>query len=357
MTFWYHSKNIEKEHDLDTKILKRLPKTELHCHLDGSLSFSMIRTLAGLANISLPESDDDLKKLVVAPENTESLLEYLRTFDFIRPLLQTKEALTLAAYDVARQAALENVIYLEIRFAPELSMDEGLTASETILAVLEGLEKANIEFDMTSRLLICGLRQSSYDTLQSVFEQAIILAEKGVVGFDFAGDEYNYPPEKIKRIIDLASSKGLPLTFHAGECGCPRNISDAISFGVKRIGHVTAIYDQEEILEEFIKNDIVAELCLTSNLQTKAADSISKFPYYALYEKGANITISTDNRTVSDTSLTAEYALYMKHFGTSYEDFLAFNYNAIKGSFISEKDKERLRVELEKKHQSILNED
>lgn len=119
-----------------------LAKTELHCHLDGSLSLPTIRQLAAMANIDLPASDEELKHHVTAPAHCENLLDYLEAFNYIRPLLQTKEALTLAAYDVAKQAALENVLYIEVRFAPELSMDQGLTVPETIDAVCDGLRQA-----------------------------------------------------------------------------------------------------------------------------------------------------------------------------------------------------------------------
>ena len=137
-----------------------LAKTELHCHLDGSLSLPIIRQLAAMANIDLPASDEELKHHVTAPAHCENLLDYLEAFDYIRPLLQTKEALTLAAYDVAKQAALENVLYIEVRFAPELSMDQGLTVPETIDAVCEGLRQAQEEFGIVAKALVCGMRQS-----------------------------------------------------------------------------------------------------------------------------------------------------------------------------------------------------
>ena len=128
-----------------------LAKTELHCHLDGSLSLPIIRQLAAMANIDLPASDEELKHHVTAPAHCENLLDYLEAFDYIRPLLQTKEALTLAAYDVAKQAALENVVYIEVRFAPELSMDQGLTVPETIDAVCDGLRQAQEEFGIVAK--------------------------------------------------------------------------------------------------------------------------------------------------------------------------------------------------------------
>ena len=159
-----------------------LAKTELHCHLDGSLSLPTIRQLAALANIDLPASDEELKHHVTAPAHCENLLDYLEAFDYIRPLLQTKETLTLAAYDVAKQAALENVLYIEVRFAPELSMDQGLT----------------------SRILA----------------EANQVRDQEFVGFDFAGDEHNYSPEDIRPLIEQVKSYHRPMTLHAGECHC-----------------------------------------------------------------------------------------------------------------------------------------
>lgn len=181
---------------MDKTKLKDLAKAELHCHLDGSISMATIRTLAAMAQIEIPASDADLKKLITAPENAENLMDYLKTFDFVRPLLQTKEALTLAAYDVAKQAAQENVIYTEIRFAPELSMDQGLTATETLQAVLEGLNQAQEEFGIVAKALVCAMRQSDPSLTRELLAQIADFAPKGLVGFDFAGDEHDFPLQK-----------------------------------------------------------------------------------------------------------------------------------------------------------------
>lgn len=267
---------------MDKTTLKDLAKAELHCHLDGSISLEVIRQLAEMANITVPESDKELKQLVVAPENAESLMDYLKTFDFVRPLLQTKEALHLAAYDVARQAAQENVIYTEIRFAPELSMDEGLSASETVEAVLAGLKQAEEEFGIVAKVLVCGMKQSPKEVTRDIFEHVVELAEKGLVGFDFAGNELDFPPAQLADSIKETQALGLPMTFHAGECGCAHYIADSIALDIKRIGHSTAIYNQPELIQEFIEKGVTAELCLTSNLQTKAAKSLDEFPFLAL---------------------------------------------------------------------------
>lgn len=339
---------------MDKTTLKDLAKAELHCHLDGSISLEVIRQLAEMANIVVPVSDKELKQLVVAPENAESLMDYLKTFDFVRPLLQTKEALHLVAYDVARQAAQENVIYTEIRFAPELSMDEGLSASETVEAVLAGLKQAEEEFGIVAKVLVCGMKQSPKEVTRDIFEYVVELAEKGLVGFDFAGNELDFPPAQLADLIKETQALGLPMTFHAGECGCAHYIADSIALDIKRIGHSTAIYNQPELIQEFIEKGVTAELCLTSNLQTKAAKSLDEFPFLALKNAGAKITINTDNRTVSDTNLTKEYALFVKHFGVSVADFLAFNKNAIQASFTNEAQKAELLSKIDNLYETFL---
>ena len=339
---------------MDKTTLKDLAKAELHCHLDGSISLEVIRQLAEMANITVPVSDKELKQLVVAPENAESLMDYLKTFDFVRPLLQTKEALHLAAYDVARQAAQENVIYTEIRFAPELSMDEDLSASETVEAVLAGLKQAEEEFGIVAKVLVCGMKQSPKEVARDIFEHVVELAEKGLVGFDFAGNELDFPPAQLADLIKETQALGLPMTFHAGECGCAHYIADSIALDIKRIGHSTAIYNQPELIQEFIEKGVTAELCLTSNLQTKAAKSLDEFPFLALKNAGAKITINTDNRTVSDTNLTKEYALFVKHFGVSVADFLAFNKNAIQASFTNEAQKAELLSKIDNLYETFL---
>ncbi|HGD4211735.1 TPA: adenosine deaminase [Streptococcus agalactiae] len=335
-------------------VLKELAKAELHCHLDGSLSLPAIRKLANMADIILPNSDKELRKYVIAPAQTESLVDYLKTFEFIRPLLQTKEALRFAAYDVARQAALENVIYIEIRFAPELSMDKGLTASDTVFAVLEGLADAQKEFNIVARALVCGMRQSSHKTTKEIIKHIVDLAPKGLVGFDFAGDEFSYPTDSLVDLIQEVKRSGYPMTLHAGECGCAKHIADSLNLGIKRMGHVTALTGQRALIKRFVEEDAVAEMCLTGNLQTKAASSIQSFPYQELYDAGGKITINTDNRTVSDTNLTKEYSLFVTYFGTKIEDFLVFNQNAVKASFTSDSEKDTLLHKLQENYDSYL---
>lgn len=181
--------------------VQKLAKVELHCHLDGSLSLSLIRKLAQLANLSLPEEDSDLRQLVSVDGKVDSLMTYLKKFDVIRPLLQTSEALELAAYDVVQQAAMDNILYIEIRFAPELSTDRGLTVLEAVEAVLAGLELAQKDFHIMAKLLVCGLKQTNPSQTKEIFSAIADLAPKGLVGFDFAGNVSNIKPPNWSSLI------------------------------------------------------------------------------------------------------------------------------------------------------------
>ena len=324
---------------MDQEILRKIGKVELHCHLDGSLSLSCIRQLAALENVELPQDDTNLKRLVSVPEQTESLLDYLKVFDVVLPLLQTKIALSLAAYDLVEQAAAENVLYIEVRFAPQLSTNKGLTIIEVIQAVLDGLERGSRQFGVMAKAIVCGLKQVPKETTMAVFKESVALAPKGLVAFDFAGNEADFPTSELEDIIKETQSLGLPLTFHAGECGCVNNVSEAVRLGIKRIGHGTALIQDDSVIKEIVDQNVTVEMCLTSNLQTKAAKSIEEFPYLKLNEAGVKLTINTDNRTVSDTNLTKEYALFVDYFGTSLEEFYQYNKYAIEANFASPNEK------------------
>lgn len=322
--------------------VNELVKTELHCHLDGSLSLGVIRQLAQMAKITIPAEDEALRKLVSVHGKVDSLMAYLKLFDFVRPLLQTATALELAAYDLVRQVASDKVIYIEVRFAPELSTDQDLTILEAVSAVLVGLNRGQEDFGVVAKLLVCGLKQTNTNQTKELFLAIADLAPKGLVGFDFAGNEADYPTEELRDIIQFTQSLGYPMTFHAGECGCVTNVIQALELGIRRIGHGTALTRNPEAIQAFVNSGATLEMCLTSNLQTGAADSIEYFPYHELVEAGANITINTDNRTVSNTTLNREYQLFVEYFGTSKADFYRFNQNAIQASFASEEEKKVL---------------
>lgn len=339
---------------MDEQTMHQLGKVELHCHLDGSLSLEMIRKLAARINLALPADDESLRKLVTAPPDATDLMDYLKPFDFIRPLLQTKEALSMAAYDVVAQAAAENVRYIEVRFAPILSMDEGLSASDTIDAVVTGLHRGMAQFDIIARALVCGMRQFPAASNDAMFKQASSHLGHGLVGGDFAGNEADFPPAVLQTSIQKAQRLGMPLTLHAGECHCAENIYLALQLGIQRIGHATALTHEPKVIQAFVDRGATAELCLTSNLQTRAATSLADFPYQALRAAGAKITINTDNRTVSNTTLTREYWLFAQNFGVTIADLWQFNHDAVAAAFCTEAQKALLHQRLDADYRPYL---
>ncbi|WP_125608405.1 adenosine deaminase [Lapidilactobacillus bayanensis] len=331
---------------LTAQELKALPKVELHCHLDGSLSLKAIRRLAQMANVQLPQTDTALRDLVSVPDDIENLLAYLKRFDVILPLLQTKEALELAAYDVIEQCAAENVRYIEVRFAPDFSTEKNLSVAEAIAAVLKGLQRAKTDFGVASGLLVCAMRQYSNARSQAMFQAAQPFLGQGLVGGDFAGNEADFPTEVIAPALKTAQELGIPMTLHAGESHCVHNVMAALALGVRRFGHGVALGGHPDFQKQVSQAGGVLEMCLTSNLQTKAIPNIASYPVAELLANHVKITINTDNRTVSNTNLTKEYELWQQYFGITKDQFHEFNLNAINAAFCSETIRRRVIGEL-----------
>lgn len=331
---------------LSVEELRALPKVELHCHLDGSLSLKVIRQLARMAQVDLPTTDADLEKLVSVPDNMKDLLSYLKRFDVVMPLLQTEAALELAAYDVIEQCAQENVKYIEVRFAPDFSTEKGLSVEAAIAAVIKGLHRGRADFQVESGLLVCAMRQFPNARNQAMFHAARPFLGDGLVGGDFAGDEANFPTGVIEPAIKVAQQLNIPMTLHAGESHCVHNVMAALVLGIRRFGHGVALGGHPELQSEVAQAGGVLEMCLTSNLQTKAIVKIDDYPVPELIANHVKITINTDNRTVSRTTLTKEYLLWQQHFGITKAQFHEFNLNAINAAFCSDLVRERVIGEL-----------
>lgn len=282
-----------------------MPKIELHCHLDGSISPGLIQKL-------LKEQGKDyhlerLEEMLVAPEDCRSLAEYLKCFDLPLSCLQTREGLYAAARDLALAAAKEHVVYLEVRFAPSFSTKQGLSVPEIIESVHEGLTQAEKEADILTSLIVCTMRNLDMETNLSMLKEAVEFLGAGVAGCDLAGDEKAYPTSDFKELFDYAKKSKMPITIHSGECGSTENIRAAVEFGAKRIGHGIAMLKDKKLMELCAEKKVGVELCPTSNLQTKAVTDFSSYPFQAFYKAGIPLSVNTDNRTVSGTTLTDEY--------------------------------------------------
>lgn len=332
---------------MDKKEIKKLPKIELHCHLDGSVSCCALQNEI---------SDNELlsREMLQAPMPCRNLKEYLQCFDVVLPLLQTETMLEKAAFDVIRQAAEENIIYTEVRFSPGLHCERGLSYSQICRAVLKGLEKGEEKFGVKSRAILCMTRGKSSEYNNKVLDAAEEFLGYGVAGVDLAGDEAAYPPQIYEVFFKRAESLHIPFTIHAGECGSAENVKTAVEMGAKRIGHGVAIAENEEIKEMCKKYNICLEMCPVSNLQTGAVTHVSQYPFWGLYREGLCVTLHTDNRTVSNTSLTKEWTVLTEKFPQiDREVILKMNLAAAEAAFLPGREK-RILIEEIKKSKDML---
>lgn len=322
-------------------LIRKLPKTDLHVHLDGSIRLETILNLADKYNIRLPANDIvELKKAIVVDENCASLVDYLKAFDVTLKVLQTDEALELAAFELAEDAARENVRYMEVRFAPILHTNNLMSLEQIISSVVEGLKRAEKTYNIQTGLIICGMRHFNSDVslmskrLQDRLstyndqELAELLAletakiavkmskkEPKIMGFDLAGAENGFPAKDFYRAFQEIISGHLSITVHAGEAYGPDSIEQAVKYcHAHRIGHGTRLgeskSDNENLptLYQYFKDKrIPLEVCVTSNVQTKTVNSIKEHPIRQFYDDNLRITICTDNRLVSNVTVSDEY--------------------------------------------------
>lgn len=324
-----------------------LPKAELHCHLDGSLPTHTVRRLGKQAGLLLPETEEELAASLTVPADCRTLKEYLDCFSLPISCLQTYDALYTAAYDTAKAAFEEGTVYQELRFAPAFSAHEGFTQEDVVRAVRDGLKQAEADLGMYTGILLCGMRH--FDPEKNLEIPA--LAEKflgdGVCGIDMAGDEKAYPPELHSKMFSLASEMEIPFTIHAGECHSAENVRTCVLMGARRIGHGIAMAGAEEIEELCREREVAVEMCPTSNFQTKAVEKKSDYPIRRFLDRGLAVTVNTDNRTVSGTSMTEELFLLHSQFGVTKEETVRMTENAVRAAFAREEVKKALLGKLE----------
>jgi len=345
---------MEKKMEIDKKILHALPKTDLHCHLDGSMRIGTIIDLAKSQGIKLPSDDPKkLKKILVPGLNCKSLVDYLKPFDVTLSVLQEPDAIERAAYELAEDCAAENIRYLEVRYSPVLHQQKGLKLPTIVDSVLKGLHRAEHEHDIKTGVIICGMRNINPQTSMLLAELAVAYKNQGVVAFDLAGAEENYPAKHHKEAFYLTLNNNVNCTAHAGEAYGPESIHQAIHYcGAHRIGHGTRLKEDGDLLNYVNDHRIPLEICLTSNIQTRAAASFEEHPLKFYYEIGLRVTINTDNRLISDTTMTDELYLAAKYAHLEMEDIKEIIVSGFKSAFLPMREKkvmlERINKELEK---------
>ena len=322
------------------KLVRKLPKTDLHVHLDGSLRIETILDLAEKQKIKLSSSNLKELKEIISGENAKSLEEYLEGFKYTLLVLQTEDALFRAAYELAEDSTNENIRYTEIRYCPILHTKKGLSLTAVSNAVLDGLAQAEKEFNIKTGVIVTGMRNMSPDVLLKLVGLAIAYKSKNVVGFDLAGEEMNYPAKEHREAFDLALKNNLNITIHAGEGYGPESIHQAIHYcGAHRIGHGTRLIEDGDLLNYVNDHRIPIEICLSSNLHTKAVKSFAAHPLPLFYDLGLRVTLNTDNRLMSNTTMTKEFMLTVKHFGFDYKHIKNLIINGFKSSFLPYREK------------------
>ncbi|GII75545.1 adenosine deaminase 1 [Sphaerisporangium rufum] len=326
--------------------IRRAPKVLLHDHLDGGLRPQTIIDLARETGYTgLPTTDaEELRAWFRAAADSGSLERYLTTFDHTVGVMQTREALVRVAAECAEDLADDGVVYAEVRFAPEQHTSTGLSLDEVVTAVLDGFQAGSQGRGIRVGTLLTAMRHQARS--MEIAELAVRYRDVGVAGFDIAGAEAGYPPTRHLDAFEYLQRENAHFTIHAGEgFGLP-SIWQAIQWcGADRLGHGVRIIDDIQVaadgtaklgrLAAYVRDKrIPLEMCPTSNLQTGAADSLAEHPIGLLRRLHFRVTVNTDNRLMSDTSVSKEFAALVQTFGYDWDDLLWFTVNAMKSAFI-----------------------
>ncbi len=310
---------------------------DLHCHLDGSFSTDFVKQATNDAR-----SHQQLTKILSAPENCSSLTEYLTCFDLPIKAIQSKENITNGVMDVLSTAASDGIKYIELRFAPTCSLEEGLSLQEIYEAAIAGSRLGFEKYGIYSNIILCAMRHHSLDTNMRILDTMYDYVGHGICALDLAGDESMFPNRSFIDLFKKAKDMNIPFTIHSGECGSVENVKLAMEFGASRIGHGIALIQDTSLMDEIKKRRIGLELCPISNFQTKAWNDYATYPLRTFLDKGLLATINTDNRTVSQTSIAKEISLATSTLNISEEELITLNNNSVEISFADDNIKHHL---------------
>ncbi len=317
---------------------------DLHLHLDGAISVRSARMLARLQEIEIPERDEDLSALLTVPDTCRDLNEFLQKFIFTCSLLQTRKSIRMAVKNLLAELKEEGVMYAEIRFAPQLLTEKGLTQEEAVAAAIDGMQESDID----ASLVLCCMR-GAYNQDQNA--ETVNVAEKflgkGVVAVDLAGAEALFKTGLFEDVLSLAASKGIPFTIHAGEAAGPDSVRKAIELGAVRIGHGIRAMEDDDLFADIVKKQIPLELCPTSNIKTAMFKGINEWPMRKLMDAGAYITINTDDPAIEGTSIKNEFKKLIEYHNIRQADIKQFLLNSVNASFAADELKQKMRKKIE----------
>jgi adenosine deaminase len=325
---------------IDREQLRRLPKAELHCHLDGSVRPGTLLELAKEYGVTMPRTDAAALTDYMTVRDARNLEDYLARFDVTLSVMQRADALERIAFELAEDAHRDGVWYIEVRFSPVLNIRESLTHQQVIEAVVRGLARAEQEFGVIGRVIVTALRNLSPDVSLDLARLAVSYRARGVVGFDLAGGELGNPASRHAKAFDYARSHDMACTCHAGEGDGAGSVREAVhSCCADRIGHGTRLFEDEALTDYVNDRRIPIEICLTSNVQTRASATYEAHPLRRYYDQGLNVVLNTDNRLMSATTLTDEYAHAAAHLGFSFAELAKIAINGFESAFIPWQDR------------------
>jgi adenosine deaminase len=328
---------------IDREILRRLPKAELHCHLDGSVRPQTLLDLGREFGVPMPRDSAAALAEYMRVDDARNLEDYLKRFDVTLSVMQTAPAIERIAYELAVDAAAEGVRYLETRYAPVLNVRQGLQVHEVVEAAVRGLDRAAKDHAVVGRVIVTALRNNSPTESMMLSELAVAYRQKGVVGFDLAGGEAGFPAGDHRPAFDNARRHDMACTCHAGEGDGPDSVRQAVhECGANRIGHATHLIEDASLTQYVNDRRIALEICLTSNVQTRATASYETHPLRAYYDRGMNVVLNTDNRLMSGVTLTDEYHHASRHLGFSFDELCEIALNGFGSAFIGYEQRELL---------------
>lgn len=318
---------------------------DLHLHFDGSLPIDSVWEQLQKQSISTDITDKEmLRERMVCPIDCKSLNEYLEKFPLPLSVLQTKEGIKECMSDLVKLLDSEKMLYAEIRFAPQLHLQKGLTQEEVVLAAIEGAESGMLGAKVKVQLILCCMRGT--DNHEANVETVHLTKQylnKGVCACDLAGAEALFATDDYEDLFVLAKELDVPYTIHAGEADGPTSIKAAIRFGAKRLGHGVRAAEDAALVNELADSGICLECCPISNVQTKAVEDIQNHPIKEFLYRGLMVTVNTDNRTISETNIAKEIAFLREHLGLTIEEERQLYLNAADKAFLSNAERKGLK--------------
>jgi adenosine deaminase len=338
-------------------LLRQLPKAELHCHLDGSLRPETMLELAQAYGVSMPRHDPAELAAYMHVDDARNLEEYLERFAITLSVMQHADAIERIAYELAVDAWRDGVWYVEARYCPLLNLERGMTPADTVDATLRGLARAERECGIVSRVVLCALRHLPPSASMEVAELAVAYRGRGVVAFDLAGGEAGNPARVHAEAFLHARMHDLACTCHAGEGAGADSVREAVHVcGCHRIGHATRLIEDAALTAFVNDRRIPLEICLTSNVQTRAVASYVEHPLRKYHDLGLPIVLCTDNRLMSATTLTDEYAHAASALGFGFGDLAEMAVRGFECAFLPYLEREAMARRARRAVEPLLRE-